>query len=257
MVRRWDWLLASIALHTLASMLHWALNQRTRTTRSLSTWWPKAQQVLQLPWLSQSIRMLYGLGLPAAALMWKGTVTSRGLGLSPFDSQPHAGADSASFVSSGFLNASWTLLIATAVALLFACGRWLSRAPSPVTRTETPWFDRFARAALDGLYHQVHWAFYREPFVILLDATAGSWLGLVPVAVETVLNICVWEKLQGNDLEARRDLILRAALWVASTIMFIRTRNLGLAILMHTAVCTIHLSSEQLLPARQVHVDAR
>ncbi len=245
MTHRWDWLSLSIALHTLASMARWLVDRQARTAASANAWWSGFQRILQLPWLSQGIRMLYGLGLPAAALMWQGTLTSYGLGLRPFDRELEADVLSTSAVGNMFLDTGRALLIAGGATLLFACGRWLCRALSPNTEPAPSWFGRLVNATLDAFYHQVHWAFYREPLVITAGVTAGSWLGLIPVAAETVLNISLWERLEGHSIMARQNLALRAALWVAGTLIFIHTRNLGLAILMHTIVSTAHLAREQ------------
>ena len=245
MTHRWDWLSLSIALHTLASIARWLVDRQARTAASANAWWSGFQRILQLPWLSQGIRMLYGLGLPAAALMWQGTLTSYGLGLRPFDRELEADVLSTSAVGNMALDTGQALLVAVGVTSLFACGRWLCRALPPATETPPSGLGRFVNATLDALYHQAHWAFYREPFVITAGLTAGSWLGLIPVAAETMLNISLWERLDGQTIGARQNLALRAALWVAGTLIFIHTRNLGLAILVHAIVSALHLSREQ------------
>jgi len=89
-------------------------------------------------------------------------------------------------------------------------------------------------ALREAIYHQAHWAFYREPFVLLLGVGLGTWAGLIPVAAEALVNPARWTDLQSP---ARgRDLLIRVGLAVLSALLFIQTQNIWLAILADTGL---------------------
>jgi hypothetical protein len=95
-------------------------------------------------------------------------------------------------------------------------------------------------ALREAVYHQVHWAFYREPFVLAWSMNIGTWAGLLPVVIEAVANPEHWthaKSLPPWKLKQRyRHLLIRATLAVVSAMMYLKTQNLWLAILVDTGL---------------------
>jgi hypothetical protein len=80
----------------------------------------------------------------------------------------------------------------------------------------------------------VHWAFYREPFVLLWGLSLGTWAGLLPVAFEAGINPARWDDLRVPP--HGRDLLIRVGLAIVGALLFLETQNLWLAILMDAVV---------------------
>ncbi|MGC9469531.1 MAG: hypothetical protein ACP5HS_13125 [Anaerolineae bacterium] len=224
---RWDWLLASVVVATLASMLHWSVRRQAELQGSF---WSSLQRFIENPWVLHSARLIYAIGFPAVLLFWQRALTSRGLGLQPLpflrtdvslpDAGPGTWLDWAKDIG-------WAVLIVGVTAAAFALGGRRSRteAQDPPARSVDPLI-----ALREAVYHQVHWAFYREPFVLGFGLVPGSWLGSLPVLLETVINPMFWESSPEGDALRRRQLLIRAALFVAGTQVFLTTQNLWLTI---------------------------
>ena len=110
-----------------------------------------------------------------------------------------------------------------------AFGLWLFIAIGDHTSRRFPVIDQTTHHSLghslrEAVYHQAHWAFYREPFVLLWGTELGAWAGLIPVAAEALVNPARWTDLQSP---ARgRDLLIRVGLAVMSAVLFIQTQNI-------------------------------
>jgi membrane protease YdiL (CAAX protease family) len=89
----------------------------------------------------------------------------------------------------------------------------------------------------EALYHEVHWAFYRNAPIVALGLYWGTWAGLMLAAFEALANPA-WRKGLGAP-ERAAALLLRAALAVISSLLFLRTQNLWLAILLHWGVTSV------------------
>jgi hypothetical protein len=104
---------------------------------------------------------------------------------------------------------------------------------------------------------QWHWAFYRSAAIQAaqeLGASAaivwGTWLGVGIVALEGALNPELWHDLQTPGQAERR--VLRAVLLVATSVLFLLSRNFWLLWATHALAAVIvqpRLAQPQRLPA--------
>jgi hypothetical protein len=231
---RWDWLLLSITLGTLGALLHWVMIQTTR--RSQTRWAATLASVVQSPWVIQPLRLTYGVGLPAAMLFWQRALTTRGMGLKPlptFSVETVVPAWAGAQWSDWVRDLGWGALVVSATCLLVLYGDRVARqgaAPQKRARHDL-WLS-----LREGIYHQVHWAFYREPFVVLRGLAAGSWLGALPVALEALLSPLLWEGMRGKETHYARSVVLRCGIYAATTLVFLQTQNLWMAIAADTVL---------------------
>lgn len=224
---RWAWLAGSILLAFLVSWIGWAFrHMEGRPRRIYNAWcaWPGR------PWVEQTARLLYTVGIPALALFWRGALKESGLGLQPFPWQETS-------VITTSLPATWdnwlgdilsALALGTTLILLVAVARRpLQRANiSPSVRTHD-----VAVSLREAVVHEIHWSFYREPFILLWSADIGVWIGALVTLLEAALNPARWADLRNPT--AAYDLLLRASLAVSSASLFLLTHNIWIAILMH------------------------
>ncbi len=227
---RWLWLAGSLGIAFIVSWAGW-LARRPRDPQW--SWWERWHHWRGRPWLSQSARLLYAIGIPAAALFWRGALTERGLGLQPWlwSDAASPGAFQSNWESL-MRDLGWALSIMAGTGALLALGR---RATRHSSGKALPLRRDFGIALREALYHQVHWAFYREPFVLVWGIGNGTWLGLLPVMLEAALNPARWAELRSSQ-RGGRDLLVRAALAVASILLYIRTQNLWLALLVDVSL---------------------
>lgn len=231
---RRDWLLISVVLATLASLVQWLIGYLAGAhgrRRAASGPWQASAQLLASSWLATPIRLAYGLGIPAAALFWQGALTSRGLGLGPLLSSGEATGTSR--LSSLGDAAGWTVLLTGTTLALVSIGTRAARRRQ--TRSQRS-RRSLGRAGLEALYHQVHWAFYREPFILAWGLGWGCWAGAVVAAIETMISPVFWERLHSGGPEHRQRALVRAALLVASTQLFYLTESLPLTLLLDIVV---------------------
>jgi len=224
LLERWLWITASLGIATLASAVRWFL-ERPRVENGQPR--DKQPTILENPWMIQPLRLLYAVGIPAAAFLWRGVLTTSGLGLQQF----FWGDNQALDLAPGSWD-NWVRDIGWTCAL--ACGFWLIVVIADHTAKTRITRRRFDIALREAIYHQAHWAFYREPFVLILGIGLGTWAGLIPVAAEALVNPARWTDLQ---YPARgRDFLIRVGLAVLSALLFIQTQNIWLAILADTGL---------------------
>lgn len=173
--------------------------------------------------------------------------------------------------------ASGMFLALLAAGSLFTA--WILGTRRPHARAERPAPERNLAGAwlapLDAALLQGHWAFYRAgaagwlliqsdtltladaaimaPFRSALIADPfywGSWLGMVLIALEWIINPFAREALR--DPARRPYHLLRAAIAVASTAVFVATRNFWLALLVSVAV-EFAAAVWRTLPQRPLH----
>ncbi len=182
-------------------------------------------------WIEQTARILYSVGIPAAALLWRGVLKEGMLGLQPFPWQQNAPAITA-------LPLSWEdwlrdfLWILTLGVVLFALIELAQR----VTQRNGIAHDGSRQGAIvslrEAVIHETHWAFYREPFILLWGINIGVWAGMSLTLLEAAVNPARWADLQ--EPANARQLLLRAALAVTSAMLFLLTQNFWLALLLHS-----------------------
>jgi hypothetical protein len=246
-IDRWDWLLGSIILATRASLTHWLLHYVTGAANKRqcadNTWVSvlpaRALRTMESPWVVFPIRLIYAIAIPAAALFWQGALTARGLGLQPMLAVTLALPGAHNVTQSGApgqawgADLNWLVAVAGVTALVMAAGSHYARQLAPQS---TPGKRNLGVAILEAVYHEVHWAFYREPFVYVWGIGLGSWLGALPVLLETGISLMFWERLHTRGMAYQRQTLVRAGLFVASTQLYVLTHNLWLAIALDALV---------------------
>lgn len=221
---RWLWLAGSLGIALSVSWAGWFV-RRSRVPQW--PWLERWQHWRGRFWLVQSARLLYAIGIPAAALFWRGALTERGLGLQPWLWSAAASPGAAQANCENWVrDLGWAVTIMAGTGALLALGR---RTIRHSIGKSFPLRRDLGVALREALYHQVHWAFYREPFVLIWGISNGAWFGLLLVALEAVLNPTRWADLRSP--QRGRDLLVRAVLAVASILVYIRTQNLWLALL--------------------------
>ncbi|MBN1247570.1 MAG: hypothetical protein JXC32_07915 [Anaerolineae bacterium] len=241
---RWDWLLLSVAIATLSGLLHWLVHHLATSysaNPARGAHWRGILHIIESPWFLQPLQLVYAIGLPAVAFLWQGALTSRGLGLKPLPFGPDAEAvdwaqatiGPAGGTTSWTDDVGWFSLILVATAVVVALGIW--RAGNG-TALASRGHRSLSQAAIDAVVYEIHWAFYREPFVVTWGVALGSWLGAVPALVEGTVNLMFWERLRAGDRDYVRAMLIRGGLLVASSQLFLKTQNLWLAIIMDLLV---------------------
>jgi membrane protease YdiL (CAAX protease family) len=187
------------------------------------------------------LRLLFYVGVPFAALvLGHDAVTSRFLGLQPL-ATPTSGQTDADAVVANWRD--WTRDIGWAVALGIALGLFLAIAwwrhrralreigavPHCTAAAASAWLV-FREAA----YHEVHWAFYRNAPIMALGPYWGTWIGLTFVGLEASLNPA-WRRALG-DAQHSAYTLMRVSLALASSLLFLQTENLWLAMVVHFGV---------------------
>jgi len=193
------------------------------------------------PFAFQMLRLLYHVGIPAAALFWgRDAVVARFLGLQPLLLPDSAATGQSAAVAANWStwlqNLGWAAGIALASAGLLALASLTLR--KALSNLETVDEDRERPsapvAAREALYHETHWAFYRNAPIVAFGSYWGPWVGLFLVGVQAAANPR-WRQSLGDPGTAWRKL-RRAALAVVSTLLFLRTQNLWLAFLVHGVI---------------------
>ena len=221
MQSRWGWLLFSIALAETANLglilLAWIHHRKEPNWSTVSAWTARLQQ---RSWISL-IRLPYTIGLPAYAYLTQGALTARGLGL-----QSIGGGmiGPSAVVVDWAVDLGWAALIAVSVWLVVIVGRFQTAPKRSVAKLRNG-----PPAILEALFHQVHWAFYREPFVLVLGLSLGSWVGAGVAALEAMTNPAWWTDI--HSARRKEAIVNYGALLVASTLLYGLTRNLWVAIL--------------------------
>ncbi len=218
---RWLWLAVSVTVAWLASWWIWAMDRYAAE----GSWWARLLQAPWMPALWHALRWTYYLGLPAFVFFGRRALTGRGLGLQSLLFLDRTLPTATRLVNWRDWVADGGITVAVIAVVLSV--RWLTLRRSGFTRSrwrEGPW-----AAGREALLHEVHWAFYREPFVLLWGSGTGSWAGLMLVALEAAFNPLRWRDFRQSD---RLLLLLwRAALAVVSVLLFQMTGNLLLMIL--------------------------
>jgi hypothetical protein len=253
----WLWLSGSLLAAVVSANLIW-LFHRSRS-ETISRFSAQVSSSPIYPWLFQILRLLYYLGVPFAALVWgHDAIVERILGMKrlllPLPESNVLGTDIATNWLNWAQDIGWGAAIGVGSWMLLALGWWAYRrvldiAGEQSTTAREPgsgWL--FLREAA---YHEFHWAFYRNAPVLALGAYWGAWTGLALVTIETALNPA-WRTTLADPQQAPGQL-MRGALGVVSTILFLMTQNLWLALIVHWGVswglyglgCSLPLSNHQ------------
>jgi len=253
----WLWLSASLFLAVLWTNLAWFF----RKPRSGSVGEFIAHLVAWRfsPWLFQFLRPLYYIGLPFVALLWgHDALVGRLLGLQRFDLSALSGGGTDAATAANWLDwaydVGWTAALCAGTGALLALGWWACRR-ALVIAGET---GVVAGANVSGwvllreaAYHEVHWTFYRNMPILAWGMYWGIWGGLALVALEAILNPA-WRNGLADPQRAPAQL-LRGALAVVSSVLFLLTQNLWLALALHWAVSWAQVTFVRALPLLPAH----
>jgi len=195
------------------------------------------------PFVFQVFRLLYYVGIPAAALFWgRDAVVARFLGLQPLLLPDAAVTAASTDVSANWLgwlhDLGWAAGIAVAsLGLLALASLTHRRALSHIgTGREQGRVRRPSAviAAREALYHETHWAFYRSAPIVAFGTYWGPWVGLLLVGIQASANPR-WRESLRNPGEAWH-VLQRAAIAVVSTVLFLQAQNLWLAFVAHSVL---------------------
>ena len=194
------------------------------------------------PWLFQLLRMLYYLGLPFAALLWgHDAVVERVLGLKQFALPVSDGDPVNPDLATNWLNwaqdVGWAAVLGIGIWILLALGWWAYRRALTSVGEESAVVGVNSSSWVllrEAAYHETHWAFYRTAPILAMSTYWGTWIGLALVAVEATLNPA-WRKGLTDPQRAPAQL-MRGALAVVSSVLFLQTKNLWLALALHWGV---------------------
>ena len=228
----WLWLGGSLLLAIIGANLAWFFRQPR--SGAVGEFVARVVAWRFAPWLLQFLRLLYYIGLPYAAFLWgNDAVIERYLGL-------RGG------VGDKWLDwaqgLGWAAALGIAAWALLALGWWTYRRALAAARegsavaveTTSGWM-----LLREAAYLEVHWAFYRNaPIMAIFQRTGneywGIWAGLALAALEAALNPA-WRKGFGDPQKAPA-LLMRGALAVVSSALFLETGNLWLAVALHWGV---------------------
>lgn len=181
----------------------------------------------------------FAIGLPFAAVIAGAlSIDLLGLGASWSDGQHIAG-----FTADEWLRSA---LIATAVVAFVLMALRLSTRDAEHTSLHREGAFLNARNAF---YEQVHWAFYRAPFVLLLnDAVVGAAAGIGFIALEWLAHALI----RKGHRRSHAQWWLMVCCLLAGAALFLLTRNLWLMI---AADLAIRAGSERLMTDRKMRLE--
>lgn len=214
------WVLGSVVAFALASNALWLV----RGTRLLAASWSPA--------LLHAGRFLYYLGVPYLVLggwplqPYRGLLAPVNLGLAGLD---------AAWTPNRWLEAAGTGVSVGLLALGFVAVAW--RNANRRGDAARLGFSAIPAWTLlvDGLYLQVHWAFYRAALAVLFDDLyVGVFWGLVLIYVEW-LSSPFWRRCWRLQACAG-DAWLRAVQALVSALLFLLTHNLWVCLVVHWAL---------------------
>jgi hypothetical protein len=230
-IEAWLWLIGSLVIAILWTNLAWLFRQPRFD--STSKFISRATTYRFSPWLFQFLRLLYYVGVPyTALLLGQDAVVGRFLGLGG-----ERVADSATIWLDWANDVGWAVALGVGTWLLLALGWWTYRRALAIAAGG----DAGAEASVSGwvllreaAYHEVHWTFYRNAPILIMGTYWGGWAGLALVALEAALNPA-WRKGFADPQQALAQLI-RGALATVSSVLFLKTENLWMALILHWGV---------------------
>lgn len=246
---RWLWLGGSFLLAVLSTNLAWLFRKyhlgKISDLVSRLTAWPFS------PWLLQILRLLYYVGVPSAALMWRRAIVEQYLGLS---GGTEAIASEAAKWTHWACSLGWAAALGIGTWVLLAMGWWVYRRASLkiADREQVSGADASVWVLLrEAIYHETHWAFYRNAPIVALcesggDVYWGIWAGLAIVALEAILNPA-WRKGLTDPRRVPAQLV-RGSLAIVSSVLFWETPNLWLAMALHLGVSWALVALARVLP---------
>jgi len=242
----WLWLSGSLLLAIFWTNLAWLFSPWVKAERSEDEFGSLAERIVVgvgtwrlAPATWQVLRLLYYVGVPFAALFWgRDAIVGRFLGLQRFV-LPHETQQNALISANWF---DWMRDLGWAAGLGFAswgmlrlAGLARRRAVSETEDVRGPGEEARGWTTIrEAAYREIHWGFYRNAPIAAFGLYWGTWAGLGLVGLEALADP-VWRKGLSDPQRASRHLT-RAALAVVSSVLFLQTQNLWLALMLHTMV---------------------
>jgi len=233
----WLWLSGSLFSAILWTNIKWFFHQPR--SGAIGEYFARLTSWRFAPELLQILRSLYYIGLPYAALLWgRDAVVGQFLGLG----QEQANAPLVAHWLDWARDTGWAAALGIGAWTLLALGFWTYHQALSAAGNETTIAGTNASGWVflrEAAYHEVHWAFYRNAPIMTLKKYDGGeywgvWVGLLLAALEAMLNP-VWRKSLSNPRKAPASL-MRSALTIVSSVLFLTTRNLWLALALHWIV---------------------
>ncbi len=175
------------------------------------------------------VRLVYYIGVPYAALLTR-AIAPVDMGLTG------VGGSLLGWTGAEWLHDLGMGLLAGAVTLipLGLAARQMARAGCPFGVDE----HTSSAVVVDGVYAEIHWAFYRTaPLIILENAYVATLIGLGLVGVELLVSLI--RNGLGQRPEERQAWLETALLLTLSAVLFVLTRNVWIIILTHIAVAVL------------------
>jgi len=236
----WFWLGGSLFLAAAWTTISWIFRRPRpgivgEAVTPLITWHFSPQ-------LFQVLRLLYYLGLPFAAILWgRDAVIGRIVGLQRLELPTSGAVETNTALTANWLDwahdIGWMAALGAGALLLLTLGWWTySRAlvkageKSAINETNISAWTTLREAA----YHEAHWAFYRNAPMMAWGTYWGIWAGLALATLEAVLNPAWWQGMR--DPQRAPEQLVRGALAVVSSVLFLLTQNLWLALVLHWSV---------------------
>ncbi len=186
--------------------------------------------------LFQGLRLLYYVGIPSAALFWgRDAVVRRVLGLQRLELPTPGRAPLEANWADWMHDLGWAAVLGLGSGGLLLLAALIHR--QALSKVDIDRQGQRAPAweiARETVYHEAHWAFYRNAPVVALGSYWGTWTGLVLVALEALINP-TWREGLREPSQAWSQLS-RGALLVVSSLIYLHTQNLWLALLLHWAI---------------------
>jgi len=260
--KSWLWLGGSLLLATLWTNLAWFF--RHPRPGPIGEFIAHLTTLRLAPLTLQGLRLLYYVGFPFAALLWgHDVVIGRLIGLQqlnlPVAGDNLAGVDVAANWLDWAQDLGWAAALGIAACGLLALGWYAYRRALIASGSTDGEGSKIAGANISGwvllreaAYHEFHWAFYRSVPIFAAGMYWGTWIGLLLVVLEAMLNPA-WRKRLADPYKAPAQL-LRGALAVVSSALFLLTQNLWVAIVLHWGISWALNVVARMLPLLTGHI---
>jgi hypothetical protein len=213
------WIALSVGIAILTGVTSAYLELQFHRAPAGKRWW----DFLRQPWFTQSLRLIYALGIPAFALFWQGLLTYRGMGFKAFPWTSSVIQDDARWTVWQH-DIEMTCLVTLITWLILHVGVKSSSDHHEYPRPD--FISSILTAIRESLIDQVHWAFYRELCIILWGLASGSWIVILLLSAELLFNPITWTKIKHQ--RGIQALAIKSGILFASTILFIETQNIWL-----------------------------
>ena len=224
------WIALSVGIAILSGVVLAYMKQHDQRVTSENTW----RSIFRNDWLINILRLLYAVSLPAIALFTQGVLSYRGLGIKflPWTATVRPN-DNMWVVWQHDIESTIVVIILTWLVLTFG----LRAVSSRITHQWSKVAAITVSAIRESIIDQVHWSFYRELCIYIWGIANGSWIVVLPLSIELLLNPATWSNIN-NEVQVTKR-IITCGIFLASTILFIQTQNLWVMVVMEIVLRVI------------------